>query len=108
MREKQMTMTRQWIAAVASAALGASLVSGALAASDAKKVEHAVSGAAHRVSEGFHKQVKEYHVRQARHQARKGNLHSAMRHAEKAGKHDVAEREQHHVARVKEKAVKND
>ena len=60
------------------------------------------------MGEGFHKQVKEYHVRQARHQARKGHYRKAMRHAEKAEKHDIAEHKQHHEARVKEKAVKND
>lgn len=90
------------------AALALGPATTARAASDAKKVEHAVSGAAHRVGEGYHKQVKDYHVRQARHQARKGHYRDAMRHAEKAGKHDVAEHQQHHEARVKEKAVKND
>lgn len=103
-----MKISRQITTAVTVITLGASLASGAMAASDAKKVEHAVSGAAHRVGEGFHKQVKDYHVRQARHQARKGHFHSALRHAEKAEKHDVAEQKQRHEARVKEKAVKTD
>src|SRR5205809_7257529 len=103
-----MAIIRQLTTAATVVALGAGLVSGAYAASDTKKVEHAVSGAAHRVSEGYHKQVKDYHVRQARHQARKGHLGKAVRHAEKAEKHDIAEHKQHHEARVKEKAVKKD
>ena len=103
-----MVIMENALRALATSALALTLASGALAASDAKKVEHAVGGAAHRVSEGYHKQVKDYHVRQAHHQARKGHYHKAIRHAEKAEKHDVAENKQHHEARVKEKAVKND
>jgi hypothetical protein len=92
--------------AAASMALG--LVSGVLATSDANRVQHAVGGAEHRVSEELHKQVKDYHLRKARHDARKGNLRGAMRHEEKAEKHAVAQQEQHHEARVKEKALRND
>jgi hypothetical protein len=102
-------MTRRgWTQLELASGLAFCVVAGSWAASDAKKAEHAVSGAAHRVSQGYHKQVKDYHVRQARHDARKGNLHGAVRHAEKAGAHDVAEQKQRHAARVKEKAVKND
>jgi hypothetical protein len=97
-----------WMQLGLAAGLALCVMSSSWAASDAKKAEHAVSGAAHRVSQGFHKQVKDYHIRQARHDARKGNLHGAVRHAEKAGAHNVAEQKQRHEARVKEKAVKND
>jgi hypothetical protein len=99
---------RGWMQLALGTGLACSVAAGSWAASDAKKVEHTVSGAAHRVSQGFHKQVKDYHVRQARHDARKGNLHGAVRHAEKAGVHDVDEQKQRHEARVKEKAVKKD
>src|SRR6266576_6318138 len=86
----EMVVRKNALAAIAVTALGVTLATGTYAASDTKKVEHAVSGAAHRVSEGFHKQVKEYLVRQARHQAKKGHLGKAIRHAEKAEKHDTA------------------
>jgi hypothetical protein len=103
-----MEVIKQTLTALAATALGVGLATGTYAASDAKKAEHAVSGAAHRVSEGYHKQVKDYHMRQAQHQAKKGRLGKAVRHAEKAEQHDTAQHKQHHEARVKEKAVKND
>jgi hypothetical protein len=75
-------------------------------ASDAKKVEHAGSGAAHRVSQGFHKQVKDYHTRQARTAARRGQYRKAQHHAHKARWHGAAEQRQEHTAQSKERAVR--
>ena len=103
-----MNTIRHWMTLTSLTLLTVTLTADAWAASDAKKVEHAVSGAVHRVGEGYHKQVKDYHLRQARHQARKGHLHRALRHVDKAEKHDVAEKTQHHKARVKEKALRHD
>jgi hypothetical protein len=78
------------------------------AASDAKKVEHAGSGAAHRVSQGFHKQVKDYHIRQARQAARRGQYRKAHHHAHKARWHGAAERRQERTAQRKERAVRHE
>lgn len=98
----------RWISGLAAAALvvGSAAVCGA--ASDTKKVEHAVSGAAHRVSQSYHKGLKHYHQRKARHQARKGHYGEAMRQEEKAQWHGNAAQKQRHTARTKEKALKSD
>src|SRR5437773_8767887 len=51
----EMVIIKHALAAFTVTALGVALATGTYAASDAKKVEHAVGGAAHRVGEGFHK-----------------------------------------------------
>jgi hypothetical protein len=101
-------MMTRWANALAMAVLVVSTATVTAAASDAKKAERAVSGAAHRVSKGYHKQVKDYHLRKARKQARRGDYRKAVRHADKANWHDTAERKQLKQARTKEKANRND
>jgi hypothetical protein len=78
------------------------------AAGDAKKVEHATSGAAHRVSQGFHKQVKDYHIRQAQRAGRHGHYRNAQHHARKARWHGAAEHRQEGTAQSQERAVRHE
>jgi hypothetical protein len=90
---------------VLSAAVGTAMPSMANAA---KKAEHALSGAAHRVGQGYHKQVKDYHLRRVRRYRHRGEYGKAQRHLHKARWHGGAEHRQEHEAQNKERAVRHD
>jgi hypothetical protein len=99
---------KRCIQSVSIAALVVGMTSGAMAASDVKKVEPAVSGAAHRASAGYHKQAKDYHLRKARREAKKGHYNEAERQQVKASRQAYAQHMQRHEARVQEKALRHD